>query len=355
MPCNLYRCELPLHRPLATSRGEIAGRTSWVVELTDDRGHVGLGEAAPLLGFGGEDPEACDRVLNQVIQKLTPDLVQRWLDRGKADAPLGMQIEPLLASFPCARHAIEGALIDLLAQSQDMPVAGLLNESAAVSVPVNALAATPEDAGRAVRDGFKTVKLKADKEPLVAAYTAIAARAAMGAGSILRMDANGAWTLDEALTFADAAVAAQLEFIEQPLAVGDYEGMTAFRRRCRMPIAVDESVRTAADVGRVGAAQAADIVVLKPQFLGGWRHVKQAIQLARTCGLEPIITTAIDGSIGRAFATHMAAACNLALRANGLATGQLLVADLTSEPLIPNKGTIMVRERPGLGIGTLGG
>jgi o-succinylbenzoate synthase len=236
-----------------------------------------------------------------------------------------------------------------------MPVAGLLNESAAVAVPVNALASTPEDAGRAVRDGFKTVKLKAVKDPLAAAYTAIAARAAMGSGSILRMDANGAWTLDEALTFADAAVAAQIEFIEQPLAVGDHEGMTAFRRRCRMPLAVDESVRTAADVGRVGAAQAADLVILKPQFLGGWRNVKQAVQLARTCGLEPLITTAIDGSIGRAFATHMAAACNLALRANGLATGQLLVADLTSEPLTPNKGSVMVRERPGLGIGTLGG
>ena len=355
MPCNLYRCELPLHRPLVTTRGTVATRTAWVVELTDGNGHAGLGEATPLPGFGGEEPEACDRILNQVIQKLTPDMVQRWLDRGKPDAPLGMQIEPLLASFPCARFAIEGALIDLLAQSQDMPVAGLLNETAAVSVPVNALVTSAGDAGRAVQDGYKVVKIKAEAEPLSAASLAVAARAAMGPSALLRMDANAAWTLDQALVFADAANAAQLEWIEQPLAATDLDGMATFRRRTRLKLAADESIRSATDVGRVGAAQAADAVILKPQFLGGWRNVKQAVQLAKTCGMEVIITTVLDGSIGRAFATHMAAACNLSLRANGLATGHLLAADLTNEPLVPRNGAIMVRERPGLGIGPLGG
>ncbi len=355
MPCNLYRCELPLHRPLVTSRGAVTARTAWVVELTDGLGHTGLGEATPLPGFGGEEPEACDRVLNHVIQKLTPDLVQRWLDRGKPDAPLGMQIEPLLASFPCARYAIEGALVDLLAQSQDMPVAGLLNATAAVAVPVNALVTSAGDAGRAVLEGFKVVKLKAEAEPLAAASLALAARAAMGPAAQLRLDANAAWTLEQALVFADAVHSAQLEWIEQPLAANDLDGMAMFRRRSRLKVAVDESIRSAADVGRVGASQAADVVVLKPQFLGGWRHVKQAVQLAKTCGMEAIITTVVEGSIGRAYATHMAAACNLSLRANGLATGHLLAADLTNEPLFARQGMIMVRERPGLGIGILGG
>ncbi len=355
MPCDLFRCELPLVRPLATARGTISARTLWVVALSDGAGHTGLGEAAPLPGFGGEDPAACDRVLNQAILKLTPELVGRWLERGRADAPLGMQLEQLLASFPCARHAIEGALVDLLAQSRDLPVAGALNDSAAVRVPVNALATDDAGAAEAAAAGYGTIKLKAPADPLAAADLALAARKAVGAAARLRVDANGAWNPEQALAFAQAAREAHLEYLEQPLPAADLEAMAQLRRQTGMVLAVDESVRSAADVGRVGATQAAAVVVLKPMFLGGWRGTLQAVQLAKGCGLEVVLSSTIESGIGRAYATHLAAAANLCVRANGLATGHLLAADLVSEPLVPRQGHLLVRERPGLGIGTLAG
>lgn len=355
MPCNLYRCELPLVKPLVTSQGTISARTVWVVEVTDGNGRIGLGEAAPLPGFGGEDPEACDRVLNQTLLKLTPELVGRWIEKGRPDAPLGMQIEPLLQQFPCARHAIEGAFIDLLANSQGIPVSSLLVESAAVVVPVNALVDGPEQAKAAVETGFRTVKAKAEADPNRAAAFALSLRSAVGSKVQLRIDANGCWDGDQAVAFVQGSQLANLEWVEQPLAVDQLEAMAGLRRRAHVRIALDESVRNVADVGRVGAAQAANAVVLKPMFLGGWRPTKQAIELAASCGLDVVFSSAIEGSIGRAYATHMAAALNLTAKAHGLATGDRFGADLTSEPLLPKAGNLMVRERPGLGVGTLGG
>jgi o-succinylbenzoate synthase len=358
MPCQLYRCELPLLRPVSTARGQISSRTTWVVEIVTDSGAHGYGEAAPLPGFGGEEPELCEQVLNKALLALTSDVVQHWLERGKPDAPLGHTLEPLLAKAPCARHAIECALIDLLAQAQEKPVAALLSDDGAILVPVNALVDGPEDARWAVERGFKTVKAKIGGEPAAAIERALALRGAVGSAIRLRLDANGAWSFDQALAFCDGAQLANLEVLEQPIAHLRPEflaELARLRRRAGCKIAVDEGVRAAADVGRVGAAQAADAVVLKPMFLGGWRPTSQAIQLARTCGLDAIITSALDGSIGLAYATHMAAASNLTALAHGLATGERFEAELTTEPLTVKNGSILIRERPGLGIGSLAG
>jgi L-alanine-DL-glutamate epimerase-like enolase superfamily enzyme len=137
------------------------------------------------------------------------------------------------------------------------------------------------------------------------------------------------------------------------LPAADLEGMANLRRRTGLKVAVDEAIRTAADIGRVAAAQAADIVVLKPMFLGGWRPTKQAAELAASCGLSVIITTALEGAVGRAHATHFAAALKLNERSQGLGTGILIAVDLTLSPLMVSHGTIALPAVSGLGIGPL--
>jgi len=87
--------------------------------------------------------------------------------------------------------------------------------------------------------------------------------------------------------------------------------------------------------------------------LGGWRPVRQAAELAQNLDLGVVITTFLEGSIGRALATHMAAALQLCDRAQGLATGGLLRHDLTDAPLKARRGTITLADEPGLGIGYL--
>ena len=362
MKCRLVKRILPLATPLVTGGGTIAERKVWVLALDDGAGRVGLGEAAPLNGFGSESPEQCREAFNQALAGLTAEFLTNWLSRARPDAPLG-PLEKLLAGSPCARQAIEGALLDLLAQQQEKPLAALLagDTPPPERVAVNALLGgslrdVVTAASELVKLGFTCFKLKVGgpTTPIGQDVERVyAVRDVIGKDAKLRVDANAAWTLEQALEFAVEAGDANLEFCEQPLPAANLEGLAILRRRTGLKVAVDEGVRTAADIGRVAAAQAADVVVLKPMFLGGWRPTSQAAQLAQSCGLDVIISTALDGAVGRAHATHYAAGLGLTGRAHGLATGTLLTQDLTATPLVVNSGHIRLPTRAGLGIGSL--
>ena len=367
MRCRLLKRRLKLATPLMTAQGPISERVVWVVALDDGAGRIGLGEAAPLAGFGSETPEQCREVFNTVLKALTGEFIIDWLDRGRPDAPLGL-LEKMLGGAPCARSAIEGALLDLAAQKNERPLATYLTGDSSgttipMSVPVNALlggSITEITAGAAelIKSGFTSFKLKVGGPTTSIAADVervFAVRDIIGAHAKLRVDANCAWTLEQAMEFAVEVADANLEFCEQPLAAADLEGMSTLRRRTGLKIAVDEAVRTAVDIGRVAAAQAADIVVLKPMFLGGWRPTKQAAELATSCGLSVVITSALEGSIGRAHSTHMAAAIGLNERAQGLGTGSFIVDDLTASPLMVIQGLIPIPQSHGLGVGALRG
>ena len=343
---ELHRRELPLVRPLATARGTIARRTVWVVLLRDDAGREGWGEASPLPGFGGETGEACAAALATATTLLTPTAIAAWLDAGDPLREL-----PLLhlERTPCARCAVESALVDLLARRRGLPIARLLNPASSANVPVNALADDPASATAAVAAGFTTVKIKVAGDPLAAAARVAAIRAAVGSGIALRTDANGGWDDRQARIFA--AHAPSLEFLEQPVA-HDLALCRELRQQ-DLRIALDESIRNEADLAAAIAANACDVVVLKPQFLGGWQPTRRLIVQARNAGLDVVLTSVIDGSIGRAYATHLAAAAHLGNLAHGLATGDRLETELTERPLLPRNGTLTIPDQPGLGLGEL--
>jgi O-succinylbenzoate synthase len=159
-------------------------------------------------------------------------------------------------------------------------------------------------------------------------------------GAAVRVDANGAWTVDEAvrrIPLLDAA-ARGLEYVEQPSAtVAD---LAAVRRRVQVPIAADESIRRAADPLRVVREDAADVVVLKVQPLGG---VRACLDLAEQVGLPVVVSSALESSVGLAAGVALAAALPELPYACGLATSQLLAADVTDHPLLPVDGSLPVR------------
>lgn len=167
-----------------------------------------------------------------------------------------------------------------------------------------------------------------------------AVRDALGPGGAIRVDANAAWDVDEAvrrLVVLDRA-AGGLEYAEQPVPTVD--DLAALRRRTHVPIAADESIRRAADPLAVARAHAADVVVLKVQPLGG---VRACLELAERIGLPVVVSSALESSVGLAAGVALAAALPELPYACGLATAQLLTADLVSDPLLPVDGALPVR------------
>ena len=192
-------------------------------------------------------------------------------------------------------------------------------------------------------DGCRTVKVKVAESGGTLADDVARVRAvreAMGPLGRIRVDANGAWNLDEAEHAIHALAEFDLEYVEQPCT--SLDELRELRRRIRymgVPVAADESVRKADDPLAVARAGAADLLVIKAQPLGG---IHRALALVAEAGLPVVVSSALDTSVGLAMGAALAAALPDLDYDCGLGTAALLAADVTTQPLRPEHGTIPV-------------
>src|SRR5215831_11128331 len=193
--------------------------------------------------------------------------------------------------------------------------------------------------------GCRTAKVKvAERGQSLADDTARveAVRDALGSGGAIRVDANGAWDVAEAVRALRALGRFGLEYAEQPCAT--LAELAELRRKTDVPLAADESIRRAEDPLAVRVTGSCDIVVLKAQPLGG---VRAALAVAEACGLPVVVSSAVETSVGLAAGVAFAAALPELRYACGLATMSLLTGDVTAEPLAEEGGVLPVA-RPGV-------
>jgi O-succinylbenzoate synthase len=213
------------------------------------------------------------------------------------------------------------------------------------SVPVNVtVPAVDPDRAHAIvaASGCRTAKVKVAEPGQTTADDVArveAVRAALGPAGAIRIDANAAWDVDTAVARIrelDAAVG--LEYAEQPCPT--LADLAALRRRVDVRIAVDEGVRRSDDPLRVDLREAADVVVLKVQPLGG---VRAALRVAEAHGLPCVVSSALESSVGIAAGVALAAALPELPFACGLATVALFTGDVVTDPLLPVDGELPVR------------
>jgi O-succinylbenzoate synthase len=246
------------------------------------------------------------------------------------------EFAPFLEYEPAEAAAWLAAAKEACAESWPAPVRTEIPVNTTVPACDPALARQIVTAG-----GSRAVKVKvaengqslADDVERVAAV-----RDALGPDGTIRIDANGGWSVPEAVAAIGALAEFGLEYVEQPSPT--LADLAAVRRRVDVPIAADESVRKAGDPLRVAVSGAADIVVLKVAPLGG---VRRALQVAEACGLPCVVSSAVDTSVGLAAGLALAAALPELPYACGLATLSLLENDVTTAPLFPENGAIAVR------------
>jgi o-succinylbenzoate synthase len=329
---SLAEFSLPLREPLATAKGEITSRDGWLVGVERD-GQRGVGEATPLAGWT-ESHGDCGETLH-----------------GVADAWPGVPDR----ETPAARHGVTLGLHDAQARAEGVPLARHLagpDAPIAEAVAVNAtvgdapVAETVARAESAVDAGYDTLKLKIGvRDPDEDIERVRAVRDAVGSGVTLRADANGAWDYttarDALVDLAEVGVA----YVEQPVPATELGALSSLRGR-GVGVAADESLAEYT-IREVVESDAADTLILKPMALGGPESTLRAAGKARTAGVSSVVTTTIDGAVARAAAVHVAA-CLPGDRAHGLATGDLLAADVGPEPVPVVDGRISVPPGPGI-------
>lgn len=218
-------------------------------------------------------------------------------------------------------------------------------EPVRLSVPVNAIvpAVGPEQTAALVRDaGCATAKVKVAEvgQSLHDDVARVgAARDVLGADGRIRIDANGAWTVEQASQALAVLADFDLEYVEQPCPT--VQECAELRRSTDVPVAVDEGVRRAPDPRHIaGLREAADLLVLKVPPLGG---VRPALAVAATYGLPCVVSSALDTSVGLAAGLALAAALPELRYACGLGSGRLLKNDVVTDRLLPLGGGLEVR------------
>ena len=338
MSFDLAPYELPLVSPMVTSYRTIESRRGALVSLAES-GLTGWGDVCPMPGWS---PHSLDELTGHLVD---------------AASQLGSELlDDVLATLevvPEARAALAGAACDLAAQRAGVPLSGLLDDRAVERVRVNAsigAASTPRAVGEAslaVAMGFTALKLKVgavSPDEDVARVEAI--RRAIGHDIEIRLDANGAWDVDTAVATLGRLAGTGIAFCEEPT-VG-IDAIAAVGARSAIPVAIDESARSLDDVSRAFDTGTIDVVVVKPQALGGPDMAMRAIDLARGVGATVVVTSMIDSAIGVAHAVHVAAAAGTEV-AHGVATSSL-VADDVARALPIEDGHVLVPTLPGLGV-----
>lgn len=333
---------IPFRRRFANSREVLTWREGLIVRLAAGEA-FGLGEVSPL------EPQALS-VSRAMLAELEPRLIGRDLQAASA----AVAEEGVAAA--AVRCGLDIAVCDLMARAAGLSVAAYLggqprpvavNATIALSEPASAAAAALE----AVEQGFATIKLKvgmmgsagAERERVAAVRKAIGARAR------LRLDANRAWSLEQANATLSALAGFDIEYVEEPVASERAEDLAAVRRTAQIPIAADESLCSLQTAERLLALDAADVWVLKPMVLGGLRPAMAIARLAEQNGVDTVVTTTLDSGVAVAAALHLAAAIGTR-RACGLATAALLASGLVAPAQEPRAGMMICPATPGLSV-----
>jgi o-succinylbenzoate synthase len=344
---------LPFASAYTTARGSLERREMLMLRLITDEGLVGLGEAVPLALRGGADLAAVERGLRKGTRRLR-----------RADLSDFAGGEPTLAAVDAyihtaagrrlpgpAKAAIEMAIFDLAGKASGRPVWSLLGAEAASPVLCNATlvsgapGAVADDAEQWAQRGFTTFKLKLGAGDDVAQVRAVRER--VGADARIRVDANGAWSADEALGVLRMIEPLGVELVEQP--VSDAAGMAAVTASTSVLVAADEIVERVKDAARANREGACDLVTVKLSKVGG---IGEANGIAGE--LPTYLSSALDGPVGIAASAHAAqvlpATGPAAGIAQGLATQLLFAETIATRECALDGDRLTVPDGPGLGV-----
>jgi o-succinylbenzoate synthase len=324
---------LPFREPYVTARGELRRREMVLLRLRDSDGVVGLGEAVPLSLRGGANLETVARELEALAETVVLD-------------PGGFAEDVAAAALSApARCAAETALWDL---EQRAP--GGAAAAQRPPVPCNATlvagepAAVAADAERWAAAGFGTFKLKLGAGDDVGQVRAV--REALGPAARIRVDANAAWSLEQAAGVLAAIEPLGIELAEQPVAT--LAEMAALARRTAVPLAADEIVTNAEEAAAAARERACAVTGVKLSKVGGRR---EAEAIARE--LPVYYSSALDGPVGIAAAGILASEAGppeAQPRAHGLATQRLFGVDVAAVGPVLQGDLLVLPPGPGLGV-----
>ena len=329
---ELFPYRVPLTNPVRLKGKAISAREGWLIKVTDNTGAEGYGEVAPLPGFSKETP----------AETLTELHVLRTSWPGRTVTEAALRTGLITEYGASVQFGLELALGELFAFHAGRILAEWLSPAAPPRPALNGLlagdpAGFPAQAQHYRAAGFQAVKMKVGRQTVAEEVALVrAVHEVLGQDVDLRLDANQAWTFDQALAFAEGIHPCAVAYIEEPLQ--EPALLPALAEAWLLPIALDESA-VALPVDELANHTYATAVVYKPMLAGG---LFRALHLAEAAqpGMNVVISAAYETGVGILGLAALAAAVNTPNIPAGLDTYRWIKADVWHPRLDLSKGFI---------------
>lgn len=299
------RLSTPLHTPFVTALRRATALSSVIVTVTDADGRSGSGEAPEVWQVTGETREGIEACVRGPLG----EVLRTW-DLMRPIAELAPLLDAAIVGNGGAKAACEVAVTELVAARAGVPLHRLLGADVDDVTTDMTLAAdaAPTVAAALTQAGFRSLKLKVGVDPDDIARVVSIWQNATDPVSI-RIDVNQGWDLPTAIAAITAwqNAGVQLDFVEQPLPVGDLAGHARLRREVSVPIMLDESVFTVRDLHRALEAGAADLINIKLAKCGGLQSGLELARLAREGGADVMVGSMMESRTGVGAAAALAA------------------------------------------------
>ncbi|WP_040227383.1 mandelate racemase/muconate lactonizing enzyme family protein [Bhargavaea cecembensis] len=346
---TIHAVRFPLREPFIISYATYPDMPSVIVKLETDSGLTGYGEAVPDEHVTGEYFLSAFEVLKEIlipaVIRENPFNIEKI--HGKMDAAIW--------GNPAAKAAIDIACYDLMGKAAGQPVFNLLGGRAhdRLEYPrvlsIEAPEVMAEKAVKAVEDGYSSLKLKVGKgDPMEDVARIKAVRKAVGPEFPIRVDVNQGWKTPGTAAAAIRELEGEnLNWIEQPIRMGDIRGLADVRRKVAVPIMADETLHGMEELHEIVRLEAADVLNIKLMKCGGIFPAVHIAKAAEAAGLQCQVGSMVESSVASSAGYHVVLSRSN-IRSSEL-SGPLLfsedIGDLRYE--LPE---VLLSDKPGLGI-----
>lgn len=345
---------IPLKKPYVLSNVTQYAAEYVLVEVETENGTIGIGECAP---FPGETEETQADIV---------PIIQTYLSKTIIGQDI-FDLESIHHLMDCAspghlfaKSGIDIALHDAIGKSLGIPVHKFIGGAYRSHVPVLGGMGIPANGAEAavlaeelVTQGFKTIKMKIGKGKAHDIETVAAVRNTVGSGVEIRLDANQAYSADQAIPILRALEKYDLSLIEQPLPFWDWDGMAKVAAALDTPIMLDEPISAPPDIIKAYEKKAGDIIKIKVMRCGGIYKALKVCATAAACGFPVVLGSGHESGIGVAAELHLAAALAAIPYAGEMNGNGRLQKDIIEKGTDLRNGLATVPTEPGLGIGNI--
>lgn len=341
----------PLKNPFITSLRRVDVLEDIVVIIECDDGSVGYGEGSPSPVITGETMGT----MMATIEYIKPHLLGKEIEDFKAILKL---IYSLILKNTAAKSALEIALYDLKAKASKLPLYRMLGGSETkfntdITISMGEIDKMIADSHNAVALGYDTLKVKIGDNPKKDVERVVAIYDALDKDIKLRLDANQGWSAQESVALLHALEKQNIiaEFIEQPVAADDIEGLKYIKERVQTPLLADESIFSAKDARRLLEMEAIDLVNIKLAKTAGITGAIELADLSAEFGVKCMIGCMLEGPISIAAGVHVASAKAETITMLDLDGVSLLASHPIKTDIQFNESEIILSDAWGVGAG----